>query len=269
MNKSRVTAKQLRQALRKREIVPWYQPVVDAQGRVTGVEVLARWLRKDALRVSPDTFIPLAMEAGLIVPLTSQLMRQTARELSSRVRWLPQPFSVGFNMPAVCLKDSALPLHCQRFLSVFPPFVKLVLEVSERDAAPDLYQAADTLTALIFDGIEVALDDFGTGGANLNLLCRLPLTTIKLDRMFCTGEPGSAESMTAAAAMRLARSLGMRVLAEGVESLAQVRRMRALGASAFQGFYFSPPVSIHRLIWRVLPGALGLGGERSRPISHR
>lgn len=258
MSVSRVTKGQLQRAIKNGDIVPWYQPVVDRQGQLSGVEVLARWIRKDGVRIPPDIFIPLATDTGMIDLLTRTMMVQVAQELLSCVRYLPKPFNVAFNIPASCLADDAFRICCRDFLSAFPPTVRLTVEITERDTSLALCRIAGLLKSLIQDGIEVALDDFGTGYSNLNLLCQIPLTTVKLDRMFCTGEPESAEALTAATIIQLVQRLGMRVLAEGVETFFQAKRMELLGVDAFQGFYFSRPVPISQLMWRILPGALAL-----------
>jgi sensor c-di-GMP phosphodiesterase-like protein len=162
----KITTRGLRKALMSGNIIPWYQPVVSAQGKVAGVEVLARWICKDGTHISPEVFIPAAILSGDIALVTQVLMKRAAVDLAQYAEWLPHPFHVAFNIPATVLSGQHFLTDCQNFQAAFSPgTIQIMIEVTERDTAEDLFQVAARLNQLILDGVNVVLDDFGTGYA--------------------------------------------------------------------------------------------------------
>lgn len=233
--------------------------MVDIYGNITGIEVLARWPPGDGTFIAPSEFIPVAIATGHIISLTRSLLAQAARELSRALDGHQKPFHVAFNMPAVYLADGHFLDDYQTVQATFAPgTVQLAIEITGHDTVYSLEHVIPLLAILRTGGVQIALDDFGTGNSNLDSLCRPPLTTVKLDRYFCTGLPGSVQSLTAAIITQLSHSLGLKVLAEGVETLLHITNLSAMGVDAFQGFYFSPPVPLQKLLCCFLPAALAL-----------
>lgn len=243
----------LHRALPQDEIRVAYQPKVDAVGRVSGCEALMRWHSLEVGEVPPDRFIPLAEETGLILPLTEHVLRAACRQAAA---WRAQGLgcaSVAVNLSAAQFREKDLVRRVTEVLreTGLPP-EQLELEITEHSLVADVDRAAATLRALKEIGVSIALDDFGTGYSSLAYLKRFPVDTLKIDKSFvmaCDREDDARA--IARAVISLGHSLGMRVVAEGVETAEQFSILVAAGCDEFQGYLFSrplPPQALHEYL---------------------
>ncbi|MCL1919238.1 MAG: EAL domain-containing protein [Peptococcaceae bacterium] len=237
--------RELRQALGRQEFILYYQPKVDGITRkISGSEALIRWCAKDRFMM-PGQFIPLAEEIGLIVPITWFVLEEACRQ--TRV-WHDQGFTqlnVAVNVSAQVLLEDDFSERVEGVLEKtgLPPEC-LRLEITEESLLDDRVANNALLKSLRTKGIQVAIDDFGTGYSSLLYLKELSLDEIKLDRIFIAGIPDNTEDMVIVqATMNMAHALGMRVVAEGVETKKQMETLTHLYCNEFQGSYYSPPVS--------------------------
>lgn len=246
---------QLSDAITKGEIIPWYQPIVCSKtGEIYGVEILARWHHASGIHIPPDAFIPLAEKSGLIIPLTTKLMQRTARELGPVVNRFHQPFHIGFNISAAHIqaKDSLL-TDVMHFQSSFPDgSIQTVLEITEREPfelSPNLDELLKTLRS---KGIKIALDDFGTGYSNLGYLNTLPIDYIKIDRSFVNRiiDENNQDKLVECV-ISMAKTLGIDIVAEGIETRYQMKWLVQQEVDLLQGYYFSRPLPAHQLIKMV------------------
>jgi diguanylate cyclase (GGDEF)-like protein len=237
-------AADLRRALENSEFVPYFQPKVDLRtGAVIGAEALLRWNHPTQASVSPDVFIPLAEQTGLIVPVTLQVISAAVRECSLwRARG--RDLSVAVNLSARVLVDPSLPDHVEELCRCWDlPMRALVLEITESMIVDDPARALPVVERLAALGVRLSIDDFGTGYSSLEYLKVLPVREMKIDRSFVAG---MADDVRDAAIVRhsieLGRSLGLRVVAEGVESCEAHERLAAMGCDHGQGFLYSRAV---------------------------
>ncbi|MFV0664114.1 PAS-domain containing protein [Denitromonas sp.] len=235
----------LRQALKGDEFVLHYQPKVDAASRrLVGFEALIRWRRPDGTLVPPGRFIPLAEETGLIGPIGEWALNTACQTLR---HWCDAGLcnlGMSVNLSARQLRNPALPLQVQRALlnSEIPP-ERLELEITESVAMEDPARTVDILTALKALGVGLSIDDFGTGYSSLAYLKLLPINCLKLDRAFVTDiETDPNDAAICAATIGLAHTLGLTVVAEGVETAAQAHYLDSLDCDLMQGYYFSRPL---------------------------
>ena len=234
----------VQQALDGGELQLHYQPKIDVRSaRMVGVEALMRWRRGDTL-VAPGEFIPLAEETGLIVPLSEWALREAARQ--AKVWQLNFGFSeaIAVNLPNRLFERSDLVEHIHQFVSAQGvPHRVIQLEITETGLMKDLQSVIPSLHRLNEVGVQISIDDFGTGYSSLAYLTTLPISEVKIDRSFVRDlgiTPQSSAVVTAIIA--LARSLGLSVVAEGVETLRQMEVLRRLDCSLMQGFLFSRPL---------------------------
>ncbi|MEO3991799.1 EAL domain-containing protein [Pseudocitrobacter cyperus] len=240
----------LERAISEGEIVPWYQPVIHSgSGKFYGVEVLARWVTPSGEIISPDSFIPLAEESGLIVPLTRKLMALAGDELPSLLEARPQPFHVSFNFTASHIQTPTFIDECRAFLERFPEnSIRLTAEITEREPFEKVSELKETLRFLESRSVTIALDDFGTGYSNLNLLTGLPVGLIKIDKLFVNGIASTTDSTKLIdCVIDMAKSLGMKIIVEGVETEYQVAYLTHKQVDYFQGYYFSKPLPVSEL----------------------
>ena len=226
----------LHKAIERNELVLYYQPKIDVRGaRMVGVEALMRWQRGNVL-VPPGEFIPLAEESEWAI-------REAARQ--ARV-WLDAfgfADSIAVNLPSRMFdRGDLVEMIHEAVVSNGVPHHSLVLEITENSLMKDLQSVIPSLHRLNEIGVEISIDDFGTGYSSLAYLTTLPISELKIDRGFIRDlgmTPQSSAVVTAIIA--LARSLGLRVVAEGVENLRQMEVLHRLGCGVMQGFLFSKP----------------------------
>jgi len=244
----RSTEQQLLQsALDDRRIVVYYQPIIDlSTGRVGGFEALARIAAHDGSVVAPANFIPIAEDSGLIVPLGAQILRMACSDATSwsSTRHADNRLSVAVNLSARQFEGGDLAVFVRDTLEQtgLEPR-RLHLELTETaiiDLRPDILAQLGGIRDL---GVQIGLDDFGTGYASLTHLRRLPLTFVKIDQSFVQGlETDHEDERIVSAVVSLAANLGLRSIAEGVETEGQLDRLRELGCDQAQGYHFAPPL---------------------------
>ena len=231
----------LADAIERGEFVLAYQPLVDLHtDRVACLEALLRWNHPRRGFVSPEEFIPVAEESGLIVPIGEWVLREATREA---LRW-PADVAVAVNLSTRQFATEGLAdtvLHTLRETGL--PAERLEVEITETVLMRDSNANLETLRQLREAGVKIALDDFGTGFSSLGYLQRFPFTKIKIDRAFISGLPDSEESQAIVrSVIGLGQSLGMKVTAEGVETPAQLAWIRN-GCDEAQGYLLSRPVA--------------------------
>jgi EAL domain-containing protein (putative c-di-GMP-specific phosphodiesterase class I) len=234
----------LRRALERDEFVVMYQPQVDARsGRITAVEALVRWRPPGGGLVPPMAFIPFAEECGLIDAIGTRVLQHACRDAAA---WMARGLDlrVAVNLSSMQFRASGLLDIVRDALATSGlPAERLELEITESALMADDATTYTTLDALRTLGIDIALDDFGTGYSSLSYLKRLPLGKLKIDRSFVSGLPNDADNLAIVRAiLALARHLGFRITAEGVETPAQARLLGELEADSLQGYLFSRPV---------------------------
>ncbi|KNZ31952.1 MAG: histidine kinase [Methylibium sp. NZG] len=233
----------LHKAIERGELVLHYQPKIDVRGaRMVGAEALMRWQRGDVL-MPPSDFIPLAEETGLIVPMSEWLIREAARQARIWQDSFGFNDSIAVNLPNRVFERSDL-IECihDAVTAYGVPYGAVELEITETSLMKDLQNVIPTLHRLNDIGVAISIDDFGTGYSSLAYLTTLPISELKIDRSFVRDlglTPQSTAVVTAIIA--LARSLGLRVVAEGVENLRQMEVLHRLGCGLMQGFLFSRP----------------------------
>jgi sensor c-di-GMP phosphodiesterase-like protein len=235
---------ELAQAIRKGELVPYYQPIVDlSTARVVSAEVLVRWRRPNGTLVPPSQFIPLAESSGLIIELTRTLMRRVCAEAGTAIGARPG-FRIGFNLSARHFVDEAVVEDVRAIFS--PSSIRLdqvLLEVTEREALDNLTMARRVIAALQGLGVRVGIDDLGTGHSGLSYMLKLGVDFIKIDKMFVDALETERYSATIIETLvGLARDMGMDIIAEGVETFEQVQHLRDRGIRKAQGYAFAPPL---------------------------
>ncbi len=251
---------ELRRALERDELVLHYQPKVElATGRVAGVEALVRWQHPVHGLRGPGAFLPHAEHTALMRPLTLHVL-ETALAQLAEWRGAGLDLHVAVNLAVQNLLDLRTPAHVSELLAVhgLPPS-SLVLEVTESLLLHDPARAGDVLRDLRDLGVGLALDDFGTGYSSLEHLKRLPVDELKIDRSFVMAmDHDPADRAIVASTAALGRSLGLRVVAEGVESAAADSVLTAIGCDLAQGFHYSPPVPAAS-VPALLRGTPGVG----------
>jgi EAL domain-containing protein (putative c-di-GMP-specific phosphodiesterase class I) len=232
---------ELRKGLEENQFFLEYQPIVDLPTNVvTGVEALVRWNHPTQGRVLPGDFIHLAEQTGLINPLTTIVLETAIREWSQPVT-MP-PLTVAINLSPRTLQDPGLPRRIADMLAVYgvPPD-SLALEITEDILMSDPARSMDCLKRLHAMGVRIVIDDFGTGYSSLSYLRRLPVDELKIDRTFVAALLTGQDEVIVRSTIDLAHNLGLRVVAEGVESDAVHARLLALGCDAAQGTFISAP----------------------------
>jgi len=234
----------LRHALAQQELLLFYQPQVNAVSRITGAEVLLRWKHPRRGLVLPGEFITLAEETGLILPIGAWVLESACRQLQA---WSAQSvlcdLSVSVNVSARQFRQSGFVAQVQEVLErtgANPQLLKL--ELTESLMVNNVQETVDKMDALHALGISFSLDDFGTGYSSLSYLQRLPLNQLKIDRSFVRDIlVDGKDAAIAQTVVHLAQDLGLRVMAEGVESQAQRDFLEHIGCHAFQGYLFGYP----------------------------
>jgi diguanylate cyclase len=250
--------RELRLAIEQGHFELHYQPRVDlVSGRIVGVESLLRWRRPDGTLVLPGDFIQLAEDTGLIVSIGEWVLREACRQQAT---WLSQGLPVvpvGVNFSAVQFRRGNVLSSVQAALSEFALQGRhLEIELTETTAMEKPEEAATILTELRKLGVRAALDDFGTGFSSLSHLRRFPLSAVKIDRAFISDITRSPDDAAIAnAVIAMAHGMGMQVVAEGVETQAQMQFLRTKQCDEMQGFAFSKPVSADEFASMLRGGA--------------
>jgi diguanylate cyclase len=234
----------LRDALRRREIILYYQPILDLPtGKVTGAEALARWRHPSRGILQPAAFVGLVADAGLMGPFTMSVLDQA---FIQQAEWSEQGYDLGVsvNISAASLRDAELPDKVGALISThgINP-ARITLELTEDSFIADPEQALLVLERLRALGVTLSIDDFGTGFSSLTYIRRLPVSELKLDRTFLTGAPRDKRAVSVIrSTVDLAHSLGLRIVAEGIENLEALALVDGLGCDAAQGYLMGRPV---------------------------
>lgn len=235
------TRNDLTQALKRGEFIPHFQPKVSlANGELDGVEALARWHHPGAGVLPPSQFIELMEREGLIDQLTDQLYRQL---LISIRKWSDEGLQVkvAFNASSLTLQDIEIPNRWRAIADEHRVSTGLLtVELTESAIAQKFHGLLESLTRLRMHGFGVSLDDFGTGYASMQQLCDMPVTEVKIDRSFVASAASRPRTgLVMDAMISLAKRLDLKVVAEGVETLADVDFVRSAGCDTAQGYYYS------------------------------
>ncbi|MEO0972802.1 MAG: EAL domain-containing protein, partial [Pseudomonadota bacterium] len=259
----------LRSALAEERFVVFYQPRVDlGEGRVTGAEALLRMRAPDGTLTPPGEFIPLAEELGLIIDLGRFVISESIRQLRTwqKMGAVDRHFVMSINVSPRQFQDPRLFQHIETTLKhehVSPACVEL--EITENTLMADLNLASRLLSARREIGIRVAIDDYGTGYSSLNYLRELPADTLKIDRCFVAElAANQTDEVIVRFTVQLAKALGLRVCAEGVETTEQLRLLRALGCDEVQGFLYGRPMHANEFTAR-LSRARAIGDDEAPP----
>ncbi|MER2538814.1 MAG: EAL domain-containing protein [Azonexus sp.] len=241
---------ELRQAIKLGQLRLFYQPQVDANNRVTGVEALLRWQHPQRGLVSPNDFIPLAEETGLILPLGFWVLETACAQLK---HWADDrsccALKIAVNVSARQFRQADFVAQVQVALeSSGANPERLELELTESLVLENVEDTIEKMLAIKQLGVGFSMDDFGTGYSSLSYLARLPLNQLKIDQSFVRGLPGTRNDETIARTIvALGRGLSMNVIAEGVETENQRDFLEAHGCHAYQGYLFSRPLPIEAL----------------------
>jgi len=238
--------KNLRKALERGEFVLHYQPKVDIRtGAVTGMEALVRWVRDDGTIVPPQDFIPVAEKTGLIVALGEFVLREACRQMHAwqkRFGRLKMAVNISARQFQPGLPDTVASALADAGLD--PGLLEL--EITETTMMRDLALTVSVLERLTTGGIAVAIDDFGTGHSSLYYLKTFPISSIRIDRSFVRDIPNDETDATiVTTVVSMGRNLGIGIVAEGVETEAQLDFLRSLECPEVQGYYFSKPLPPH------------------------
>lgn len=244
------TEAELRRGLQRNELRVFYQPIISASnGRVNGLEALVRWVHPERGLVGPADFIPLAETTGLIVPLGEYVLEAVCEQLK---RWQHTPLGSLFVAVNVSPRQFASASSIDRIKTIINlndgVVSRLKLEITESTMMDNVEHSMRTLRYFNDLGISISIDDFGTGYSSLALLKSLPISTLKIDRSFVRDlRENSDDRAIIAAILALSRQLKLNVVAEGIETEYQRDFLSDLECDEFQGFYFSPPLSVSDL----------------------
>jgi diguanylate cyclase (GGDEF)-like protein/PAS domain S-box-containing protein len=236
----------LRKAIQSEQLVLLYQPMISLiTGRVIGAEALVRWLDPERGLIEPGEFIPIAEESRLIIPLGDWVLRAACKQAR---QWRDSGLGdlrISINLSARQFQQQDLADTVRRAIAEAGIDPKVIeLEITETTAMQNAEMTIDVLRALSDIGVSIAIDDFGTGYSSLSYLKRFPLNAVKIDRSFVAGVDSSdGDAAIVAAVVAIARSLHLRVVAEGVENEEQLAFLRRRGCDEAQGFHFSKPVT--------------------------
>ena len=239
----------LRRALENDELFLHYQPKVNAQGCMIGVEALLRWQHPQHGTIPPGTFIPVAEESDLIIPIGRWVLETACQQ---NLLWQSQghpAISMAVNLSPKQFLDTGLLAFLDRVLAETGLLPNLLqLEVTESMVMRNIEHATSTMRAISDRGVQLAIDDFGTGYSSMSLMKHFPIDTLKIDRCFVRDLSESAEDRAISAAIiTLGQALGMTVVAEGVETAEQDAILKGYSCDEFQGFLFSRPVSAEKI----------------------
>ena len=245
-----VTQDQVRAALSKGEIFPYFQPQAEfGNGKIVGVEALARWRLPDGQMVPPANFIPLIESAGLIDELTTRMLGESCRWCASwKSAGLVLRMSVNVsasNLTGPEVADRYEKILCDHGMA--PD--EMILEITESSVMSDTARGLGMLARLRLKGFGLSVDDFGTGYSSLSQLSQIPFTELKIDQGFVGGSPTQARKRAVIeTSLDLARKLDLKVVGEGVETMAEWQLLAQLGCDYAQGYLISPAVAGDKLL---------------------
>jgi EAL domain-containing protein (putative c-di-GMP-specific phosphodiesterase class I)/ActR/RegA family two-component response regulator len=239
-----IPPEQVRDAIADGQITPWFQPqIAFATGRVVGAEALARWVTHDGTPISPASFIPVAEQNGLAAALTHTILDQALHTCAGWRHQRPDCW-VAVNLSPLLLDDPGLTDRIDHSLQQHrvPPGA-LILEITEGNGIPDTACAMEILTRLRIRGVHLAVDDFGTGHSSLLSLVRTPFDEMKIDQTFVRESVTSRDARKVVrAATSLGRELGLKVVAEGVETQEMAQFVEDAGCHVGQGWLYGHAV---------------------------
>jgi predicted signal transduction protein with EAL and GGDEF domain len=258
----------LQDAIVNNEFSMHYQPKVDVvSGNVIGLEALLRWTSKELGSVSPDKFIPLAEESGLIEKIDRWVMKQVCQQLQT---WQAQGIAVptAVNVSPVSLRHRNLVDEVKEVLTQYHVKPALLqLEITESAFIDDIDGVVIQLKTLSQHGITIALDDFGTGYSSLSYLALLPLNELKIDGSFIQNAPHCKTSdMIIKAINGMAKSLSLTVVVEGVETQDQLNYVKALGCDVVQGYLTGKPMPVNKIMAILKPSLAPSRLKDNKPI---
>ncbi|MGC3943848.1 MAG: GGDEF domain-containing phosphodiesterase [Chryseolinea sp.] len=250
---------ELRLALQRDELSIFFQPLVDLEtGRIRAFEALVRWFHPEKGELRPDEFIPVAEETGAIITLGNWITAQAAK---AAAQW-PDDITIAVNLSPLQIKAPGAALgilQAVREAKLSP--ARLELEITETVLLDHSQNTENFINELASAGVRFALDDFGTGYSSLGYLNKYPFSKIKVDRSFVSGiNQGKKSDAIIRAVSGMGATLGMEIVAEGLETIEQVRAVSEAGCTLGQGYYFSRPVPDYL-------AAMLLAKEREKPSS--
>lgn len=237
----------LRKAIENQQFILYYQPQVSGDGRATGAEALIRWQHPHRGMLLPNNFITLAEETGLILPLGQWVLETACAQLAL---WATQPemahLTVSVNVSAQQFREFDFVGKVMAAINRFGAIPnRLKLELTESLFVDNVGDIVNKMIALKANGVAFSLDDFGTGYSSLSYLRRLPLSQLKIDKLFVRDVLNDLnDAAIARAIVTLAQNLGIGVIAEGVETKLQRDFLASIGCQAYQGYFFSRPLPV-------------------------
>jgi EAL domain-containing protein (putative c-di-GMP-specific phosphodiesterase class I) len=252
----------LRRALERQEFALHYQPKVDLRtGAITGAEALIRWNHPTRGAISPSRFIPVAEDCGLILPIGAWVLREACGQARA---WV----DAGLPVSTMAVNVSAMEFRDDNFLenlfailtetNLDPRFLEL--ELTESVLMKRAESTASILQSVRERGVQVAVDDFGTGYSSLSYLRKFPVDALKIDQSFVRQISDGEDTSIVTAVIAMAQSLKLRVVAEGVETVGELKFLRAHQCDEAQGYYFSRPVPPQQFAILLKTGLAGTGG---------
>ena len=252
----------LRRAIENKEISLVYQPQLDKKQKLVGVEALVRWNSKKLGFVAPDEFIPIAEESGYMPQLGLYIMHQAMKEIAQLQKQAQLPFKLSINVSAKQFMQSDFTrklLEACAFHAIDPAII--TLEITENLFIDRLERLLPIFNEIKAYKVSLSLDDFGTGYSSLSMLRKVPIDELKIDKSFVdhiTDDQSDKEMIESI--INMGKTLGMAVLAEGVETQAHVQILKNAGCDIFQGYYFSKPLALEEL-------RLFIKQQQRRPVS--
>lgn len=245
--------KEIKLGLERNEFVPFYQPKIDLEtGQVVGVEALARWQHSERGLISPAEFIPLAEESDLIIQISQQILAQICQFIKSSHTVGADDFHIAINISARQLSSRSLFEDVHDMINEFAINPRQIeLEVTESMVMENMDIAIASLKLFRSVGMNIALDDFGTGYSSLSYLKTFPIDILKIDRSFIkdiNDDRFSSDNMIVQAILTMAKSIGLKVVAEGVEDKCQLDYLKSVGCEMVQGYFYSPPLPEKKFI---------------------
>ena len=242
---------ELRLAIKNQQFTIFYQPQVDALGKVISAEALIRWIHPEKGLISPSEFIPIAEETSLILPIGNLVLNEVCQQINE---WTLS----GFKLNYIAINVSSRQFKQQDFIGIVSKAIadngisadKLTLELTESIVADDINDTAQKMNALKALGIKISIDDFGTGYSSLSYLKQLPLDQLKIDQSFVRDisiDPDDA--IIVETIINMANNLGLNVIAEGVETEEQRLFLKEKGCKTFQGYLFAHPMLANELMF--------------------